>query len=540
MRTEERRLEFRMELARQEERVFLFRQFGDFHQHAVGRCGGKYQPGILQILDIGRIDFIAMAMALEDAAGTIGSVRDRFRHELRFIMPETHRRAVIFLTQILFLGWHNIHDRIRRIRTDLGGMGAFPSQYMAGVFDDHQLHTVAETEIRDLVLAAIADGGYFPLDAARAETTRDQDTIVLLQLGKLLGTFFEAGAVDPGKDGFLADAPGSMLERFDDAYVCVAKDEAPGLEIFSDDADMHFALGGMDAPDRALPFFQSAIRSFHFQTELLAQNIAQMIFFEIERHIIDALHIRRTDDVFLAHAAEHGDLLLAFLIQRAIGAGHDDIRLDTGAVERPHRVLGRLRLHLAHFRRRGDIAHHHRDDIFRVLDLHHTHRFEKQDVLVFPDGPADLYDSHIGLVLFLRPPNARDDRERDMRHHLDAFSLILEIALFLDDRLVHQPGGHIIVAIELDIQEALVIAHILIGFRPVFQYEDLAVFRRVHRTRIHVDIRIDLERCHGQAARLQDLADRRRRDAFADAAHHAAHHKNEFRPLRLFHHKYIL
>jgi len=54
------------------------------------------------------------------------------------------------------------------------------------------------------------------------------------------------------------------------------------------------------------------------------------------------------------------------------------------------------------------------------------------------------------------------------------------------------------------------------------------VFRRIHRPGIHIDVRIDLERRHIEAAGLQDFPDRRRRHPLAHAAHHPADHENIF------------
>ena len=60
-----------MKLGAQKERVRVARQFGDFHEYAIGRSSGKDETGSRKAFDIFWIYLIAMTMALLDARGTV-------------------------------------------------------------------------------------------------------------------------------------------------------------------------------------------------------------------------------------------------------------------------------------------------------------------------------------------------------------------------------------------------------------------------------------------------------------------------------------
>ena len=57
------------------------------------------------------------------------------------------------------------------------------------------------------------------------------------------------------------------------------------------------------------------------------------------------------------------------------------------------------------------------------------------------------------------------------------------------------------------IGEALVMAEIEVGLRSVVQDVDLAVLKWVHRSRIDIEIRIELLENNPQAARLKERAE---------------------------------
>ena len=60
---------------------------------------------------------------------------------------------------------------------------------------------------------------------------------------------------------------------------------------------------------------------------------------------------------------------------------------------------------------------------------------------------------------------------------------------------------------EADIQKALVVAHVLIGFKSRTQDEHFAVFGRIHSARVYVQIRVDFNEIQMEPARFKYGAD---------------------------------
>ena len=103
----------------------------------------------------------------------------------------------------------------------------------------------------------------------------------------------------------------------------------------------------------------------------------------------------------------------------------------------------------------------------------------------------------------------------DVRNHLHGFPEVIAAAFLEDHVFVNLAAGEIIVAREDAIGEALVMAEIEIGFGAVIEHVNFAVLERVHRSRIDIQIRIELLKDDAQAAQLEKCAERSRRQALA-------------------------
>ena len=67
-----------------------------------------------------------------------------------------------------------------------------------------------------------------------------------------------------------------------------------------------------------------------------------------------------------------------------------------------------------------------------------------------------------------------------------------------------------------------------IGFCAVFSNEDLTVLERTHRSRIHIDIGVQLEMGDLETAGFQDRTQRSSGNALTQRGHHSAGDKNVF------------
>ena len=117
----------------------------------------------------------------------------------------------------------------------------------------------------------------------------------------------------------------------------------------------------------------------------------------------------------------------------------------------------------------------------------------------------------------------------DVRDDLDGFAEIIAAALFGEDGFVDAAGGPVVVAGQLGVGEALVVAEVEIGFRAVFGDEHFAVLKRTHRAGIDVQVGIALLEGDFEAATFEQAADGGRCYAFSERGNHAAGNKNIFR-----------
>ncbi len=89
-------------------------------------------------------------------------------------------------------------------------------------------------------------------------------------------------------------------------------------------------------------------------------------------------------------------------------------------------------------------------------------------------------------------------------------------ALAAEDAVPDRARGVARVPREVLVDEALVVADVEVGLGAVLGDEDLAVLERAHRSRVDVQVRVELLRADGEAARLQQAPERRRDDPLAE------------------------
>ena len=112
--------------------------------------------------------------------------------------------------------------------------------------------------------------------------------------------------------------------------------------------------------------------------------------------------------------------------------------------------------------------------------------------------------------------DARLDLVRDVRDHLHRRAEEVALALLAQHGVPDRARAVARVAREVLVDEALVVADVEVGLGAVLGDEDLAVLERAHRARVDVQVRIELLELDAQAARLQQPAERRSDDAFAE------------------------
>ena len=116
-----------------------------------------------------------------------------------------------------------------------------------------------------------------------------------------------------------------------------------------------------------------------------------------------------------------------------------------------------------------------------------------------------------------------------MGDHLDRGTQVFAPALLVQHVPVDLAGGEVGEAVEVFVDEALIVAEVEVRLASVLGDIDFAVLVRAHGARVHIDVRVKLLRGHLQPAALEQPAQRSGGDSLAESRYHAAGHKHIFR-----------
>ena len=108
-----------------------------------------------------------------------------------------------------------------------------------------------------------------------------------------------------------------------------------------------------------------------------------------------------------------------------------------------------------------------------------------------------------------------------MRNHLDGRPQVIPPSFLGDHLIVDLSRRGVVLAGHADVEETLVVPKVEVRFSPVVGDVDFAMLEGVHRSRIDVDVRVELLNCYAQAARLQKQSEGCRGDSFAQRRDHS-------------------
>ena len=251
------------------------------------------------------------------------------------------------------------------------------------------------------------------------------------------------------------------------------------------------------------------VGSVALEAELLADERVEALGTEHLGNEVDVGDVGGPDDRVRVDVGEERDLLADVVGQRLGRARDDDVRVDTDPAELVHRVLRRLRLQLARGLDERDERDVQVEDVLGPdLAPELPDRLEERQRLDVADGAADLGDHDVRGRDLLRAPDAHLDLVRDVRDHLHGRAEELALALLAQDGVPDRAGSVARVAREVLVDEALVVADVEVGLGPVLGHEHLAVLERAHRARVDVQVRVELLRRDGKAARFEESPER--------------------------------
>src|SRR6267143_7135848 len=339
MRSHRPRFQLRMELAADEPR--MVGQFDHLDQLAVRRQSRRAQTVLRQHVAVGVRHLVPVAMALAHLRRVVGLRDTRTRTEPAGIVTEPHRAAHLLDA---FLRAHQRDHRVFAFGGELARVRVGDLADVTRELDDRGLETEADPDERQLVLARPADRLEHPFHAAHAEATGHEQSIVRgeeLAGGFLIGEAIGRYPLDPYA-GLVGDA--AVHQRFMNALVAVSQ-----RRVLADDRDADLLRWLEGFIDHRRP--RAEVGLFRLEVQPRAHFLIESLFVQLERDLVDRLHVGTLDHAAEIDVAELRDLALQIFRERSLGAANENVRLDSDLHELTDRVLRRFRLELS---RRGD------------------------------------------------------------------------------------------------------------------------------------------------------------------------------------------
>src|ERR1043165_3239164 len=409
-----------MELAADEPRVSF--ELDHLDELAVGRGAGDAEAALLELRHVLGVDFVAMAVALLDELGAVRGAGDRAFLERARILAEAHRAAEgVDADAVAQL----VDDLVRRLVVELRRVRADLAADVARELDRRALHTEADAEVGEALLARVADRAQLPFHAARAEAGADEDAVDAGELA-VVALFLERLRVDVDDTHLHVVGDAAVRERLVERFVRIAE-----LDVLADEADAHLVLGMAHLAHDLFPLRQRADLLVR-QVELVEEDLVEPLARERQRDLVDEFDVARGDDRLLLDVAEEGDLLLHVLGDGALAAAKENIGLDADLAQLLHGVLRRLGLHLL---RRFDVRHERDVDVEGVAAADFLAEladgFEERQRLDVADRAADLDAPEDDALA--RFADALLDLVGDVGDDLHGLAEVVAAALFLDD-----------------------------------------------------------------------------------------------------------
>ena len=209
------------------------------------------------------------------------------------------------------------------------------TQYMTGVFDHGNLHSEADTKIRDVVFPRILCRQNHAFDTAVTEATGDDDAV---QIGEdMIFRFLCDGlGVDPPNVDHGVEGKPRMAQSFRHREIGVVE-----LYILAYKSDGDCFAAAFDGCDHGLPLAQIRLRGG--QMQFPADNGGKLRLFQKQRCFIEHGEGQVFNDTVRLHIAEVGNFTEdALVCDGFITAQNDDIGCNAHALKFFYRVLGGL------------------------------------------------------------------------------------------------------------------------------------------------------------------------------------------------------
>ena len=208
-----------------------------------------------------------MTVTLIDPQFSIAPRHSRVGSDQAGIATQPQRPSLV---DLIALTWHEVNDLMRSLRGELTGVGIRDTEHMAGIFNDGDLHTKADAEVRNVVFPRILSGQNHAFDTTVTKSTGNDDAVKATK-DSVFRFFCNGLGVNPLDVYFRVKGISCMAQGFRNRQVGIME-----LHIFTHKPDGHRLAAVFDGRNHSLPFAQIWFRGR--QMKLSADNGGKLCF----------------------------------------------------------------------------------------------------------------------------------------------------------------------------------------------------------------------------------------------------------------------
>ena len=368
--------------------------------------------GILEGLAILVVELETVAVTLTDVSGSVGLGGNRILGQHAVVGTQTHGSAHVGDALLLL---HQVDDVVFGGHIHLGRVGIGQAHHVAGILDDHALHTQADTKGRYIVLTGILEGYKLAFDTALSETRSDYYTVERREHGVDIAAVQLLG-VDVLQIELAVVVGSGLEERLVDGLVGIGQ-----LDILTHQTDTNRFGGIFHAVEEVHPRLQMGL-AIDGQAGLGEHELVEMLLVHLQRDFVNRGHVDRLDDSGRVYITEEGHLLAQVQREVVLGTQHQNIGLDTHLLQLFYRVLGRFGLQLFGGSDIGHIGKVYAHTVLAQLPPQLTHALEIGQRLDVAHGTADFGNHKVELVFRTQQLDVAFDFVGNMRNDLYRFS----------------------------------------------------------------------------------------------------------------------
>ena len=280
--------------------------------------------------------------------------------------------------------------------------------------------------------------------------------------------------------------------------------------ILTHKSDMNLACSHALLFKKVVPRFHS--RCLAYRDSYLAQNGGvKSLPLHAHGHLVNAGHVFALHHAFQINITERSHLQAQGVVEVAFGAKDKNVWLYAHALQFLYRVLRWLCLQ---FVCRLQIRHIRQVHAYRIapqLPAQLTDSLHERSTLNVAYGASHFGDDKVESI----PKHPPLYLVRDMRHHLDGLAKIVAMTLAVDNSFVNPTCGNAVVPCCLNTCKPFIVTQIEVCFHTVSGNVALAMFIRVQRSWVNVDVRVELLNGYLVTTCLQQFANRGGNNAFS-------------------------